>query len=77
MLDISDLVLSIHRRNGGSLNHLDWNLPLLAPQLLLDSLDLAEIMVVVEKETGCSPFDSNPVPQTWLDMREFVHAATK
>jgi len=65
---LHDIVLTVHRRNGGKLRKLDFNLPLLDPKLLLDSLDLAEIMVAVEKEFGVSPFDGRKPPRTWADV---------
>ncbi|MHB8524395.1 MAG: phosphopantetheine-binding protein [Limisphaerales bacterium] len=62
------MVLRVHRRNGGRLAHLNSALRLLDPTLGLDSLDLAEIMVAIEKEFGVSPFDSPSPPRTWADV---------
>jgi acyl carrier protein len=70
--EIEKTVLNIHRRNGGTLQKLDLNLRLLDPVLLLDSLDLAEIMVEIEKRHHCSPFDSSTPPRTWADIINFI-----
>lgn len=70
------LVLAVHRRNGGQLPRLDFGARLLAPELRLDSLDLAELMVAIEKEFGVSPFDARQMPRTWNDIRGLVEAAT-
>lgn len=69
---ISELVLALHRRNGGQLQSVDLSLPLLHPALALDSLDLAEIMAAIEKEFGASPFDSPQPPRTWRDVADFL-----
>ncbi|MBK9137239.1 MAG: acyl carrier protein [Verrucomicrobia bacterium] len=68
------LVLTVHRRNGGQLQELDTNLRLLDPSLRLDSLDLAEIMVAIERETGQSPFDLAVPPRTWEDVLRMVES---
>ena len=62
------MVLNVHRRNGGQLTHLDLNLRLLDPVLGLDSLDLAEIVVAVEKQFHFSPFESPTPPLSWADL---------
>jgi acyl carrier protein len=62
---LEEMVLRIHRRNGGNLSVLDFSMRLLDPSLRLDSLDLAEIMVAVENDFGISPFDSPVPPKTW------------
>jgi len=69
------LVLSVHRRNGGTLGALDLSLRLLDPALKLDSLDLAEIMVAVERELGVSPFDALTPPRTWGDLARLISAS--
>jgi len=66
------MVLAVHRRNGGTLENVDARLRLLDPKLKIDSLDLAEIMVAIEREYGASPFDAAPPPRTWGDMSEWV-----
>ncbi len=66
--EIEKAVLNIHRRNGETLQKLDLNLRLLDPVLMLDSLDLAEIMVDIEKRYHCSPFDTSTPPRTWADI---------
>lgn len=71
---LSNLVLAVHRRNGGQLTALDTSLRLLDPALKLDSLDLAEIMVAVERETGRSPFDAPTPPRTWDDLLRAVES---
>jgi len=72
---IENLVLGIHRRNRGSLTKLDFNLPLLAPVLGLDSLDLAEIVVEIERRFGVSPLESLRPPRTWLELRQRLQDA--
>lgn len=47
---------------------LDFEAPLLDAALGLDSLDLAEIIVSIEKEMGFSPFESGSPPKTWNDI---------
>ncbi len=66
---IESLVLSIHRRNGGSLTRLDFKMRLMDPLLELDSLDLAEIMAGIEKAFGRSPFDAPRPPRTWDELK--------
>lgn len=56
-VEIKQLVLGIHQRNGGGLVDFDLGMPLMAPSLLIDSLDLAEIMVAIERKYGVSPFN--------------------
>lgn len=79
MSDIAErleaLVLAVHRRNGGQLQRLDFGARLLAPELRLDSLDLAELMVAIEREFSVSPFDAPQVPRTWNDIRVQVEAS--
>ena len=65
---LEQLVLAVHRRNGGQLEKLDFTARLLEPALRLDSLDLAEIMVGIEKELGVSPFESDTPPRTWAEV---------
>jgi hypothetical protein len=65
-------VLAVHRRNGGAIRRLDFGCRLLDPALQLDSLDLAEVMVAVEKEFGASPFASAEPPRTWADVVQRV-----
>ena len=65
---VERLVLNVHQRNGGKLDHLDFNLRLLDPSLVLDSLDIAEIVVAIEKQFSYSPFDASPPPRTWAEL---------
>ena len=65
---LAELVLTVHRRNGGTREVLDGDLPLLAPELGLDSMDLAEIMVAVEREFGVEPFGGDSAPRTWREV---------
>ena len=69
---ISELVLNVHRRNGGTLDRVEPAWRLLEPALRIDSLDLAEIMVAVERESGCSPFDAPKPPRTWEELAMVV-----
>ncbi len=70
--EIPGLVLAVHRRNGGKLASLDLGLRLLDPALAIDSLDLAEIMVAIERKFGVSPFESEEPPRTWGDIVALV-----
>ncbi len=72
---ISGMVLSVHRRNGGALTRLEPGWRLLEPALRLDSLDLAEIMVAIERAFGCSPFDAPQPPRTWDEVSAAVTLA--
>ncbi|MBE7502944.1 MAG: hypothetical protein HS113_22215 [Verrucomicrobiales bacterium] len=65
---LAALVLAVHRRNGGQLEQFDFSRRLQAPELRLDSLDLAELMVAVEREFGVAPFDAPEIPRTWSDI---------
>lgn len=67
---IESLVLSVNHRNGGPLGRLDFSLRLLDPSLGLDSLDLAEVVVDLEKQFGRSPFDSAKPPRTWEELAQ-------
>ncbi len=71
---IESIVLNVHRRNGGTLAKLDFNLRLLDSSLLLDSLDLAEIIVSIEKEFHYSPFEAPQPPRTWSELGQQVEA---
>lgn len=71
---IEKAVLAVHRRNGGSLSSLNLDLPLLDSSLLIDSLDLAEIIVALEKDLGKSPFDAPAPPRTWRQVSEYLAA---
>ncbi len=74
---VEEIVLAIHRRNGGTLEQLPWDAPLLARELRLDSLDLAEVMAAVEKEFGVSPFDQERPPRTWRELVTCILQARK
>ena len=54
------------------MEELDLDLPLLAPELGIDSMDLAEIMVAVEREFGVDPFGGETPPRTWREAGETV-----
>jgi acyl carrier protein len=69
---LQNVVLTVHRRNGGQLSDLDFSLPLLDQSLVLDSLDLAEIMAAIEHKFGKSPFDAPTPPRTWCDIAVFL-----
>jgi len=62
------IVLGIHRRNGGTLARLNRELRLLDSSLEMDSLDLAEIVVELEKRYNYRPFNSPKPPQTWGEV---------
>lgn len=62
---IEAVVLSVHRRNGGTLAALDFSHRLLEPTLQLDSMDLAEIVAELERQDGWSPMDGRNRPATW------------
>jgi acyl carrier protein len=72
--EIESLVLAVHWRNGGKLSELDWNWRLLEPALGIDSLDLAEIVVALERRFQVSLFDLPKPPRTWADVRAAVGA---
>lgn len=74
---LTQLVLTVHRRNGGGLNTLDLDLRLQAPELVLDSMDLAEIMVAVEREFGVEPFDVPTPPRTWRELLALIEEGSK
>ncbi len=74
---IEAFVLTVHRRNGGALARLDFQLKLLDPVLGLDSLDLAEIMVAIERQFGKSPFDAAISPRTWADIAFWLDEAAR
>jgi|GEM_PF-999522 len=65
---IEKLVLTLHQRNGGDLTAMDWGWRLLEPALKLDSLDLAEIVVAIEKDYRVSLFDLPQPPRTWDEV---------
>lgn len=66
------IVLGVHRRNSGKLEALPWQRQLLAPELGLDSLDLAEIIAAVEREWSISPFDEPHPPRTWQELLDLI-----
>ena len=75
--EIESLVLALHRRNGGKLAQLDWDWRLLEPALGIDSLDLAEIVVALERRFRVSLFDLPSPPRTWNDvLRAITQNAT-
>ena len=75
--ELERLVLSVHQRNGGRLAALDWQWRLLEPVLGLDSLDLAEIMVGIERQYGISPFETSTPPKTWGEVVEVLQDTTR
>jgi acyl carrier protein len=72
---IETLVLSLVHRNGGTLGTLDFSLRLLDPSLGIDSLDLAEILVQLEKQHGRSPFDAAVPPRTWEQLAQVLETS--
>jgi hypothetical protein len=68
LAELEKIVLTVHRRNGGLLTKLEPHWRLLEPELLLDSMDLAEIMVAIEKMSGIAPFEAPQPPRTWEDI---------
>ncbi|MCP5519046.1 MAG: acyl carrier protein [Verrucomicrobiales bacterium] len=72
---LTQLVLKVHRRNGGKLTVLDLDRPLQAPEFNLDSMDLAEIMVAVEREFSVEPFNAPSPPRTWRDLLTLIEPA--
>ena len=69
---LESIVMKIHFRNGGGPVDMDWTSRLLSGALILDSLDLAEVVVRVEKEFGVKPFDGERPPRTWMELLEVV-----
>lgn len=76
-VELEKFVLSVHRRNGGGRGAIHWGSRLLGGGLSLDSLDLAEVMVMVEKRWGVAPFERNPPPRTWRDILELIEGVGK
>lgn len=74
---LEHLVLAVHRRNGGTLENIEPDFRLLDPKLGIDSLDLAEIMVAIEREYGASPFDAPRLPRTWGDVSDWMAERAK
>ncbi|MCP5523503.1 MAG: acyl carrier protein [Verrucomicrobiales bacterium] len=72
---LTRLVLTVHRRNGGDLTGLDLDWPLQARELALDSMDLAEIMVAVEREFGVEPFNAPVPPRTWRELLALIEGS--
>ena len=66
--EVEAMVLVVHRRNGGTRESVDMGMRLLAPELKLDSLDLAEFMAGVERRYGRTPFEGPRPPLTWGDV---------
>jgi len=73
---IESIVLKVHHRNGGRNIALDLSLPLLDASLCLDSMDLAEIVVTIERRLGCAVFDAPSPPRTWRDVIVYVQEST-
>lgn len=69
---VENLVLRVHRRNGGQLLELDFDLRLLDAGLMLDSLDLAEIVAEVERVFRVSPFEAAEPPATWRAFTQYL-----
>ena len=70
--EIESIVLPVHRRNGGTATKLDFRLPLLDPSLVIDSLDLAEIVVALEQRFQFPLFDTSAPPRTWADVLRLI-----
>jgi acyl carrier protein len=70
--EVESIVLAVHRRNGGTAIRLDFDLRLLDTSLTLDSLDLAEIIVALERRFHFSLFDSLTPPRTWADALRLI-----
>lgn len=64
--------MKIHQRNGGGPLEMDWKSKFLSGGLVLDSLDLAEIVVLVEREFSVKPFENSRPPRTWEDFLKAV-----
>jgi hypothetical protein len=71
------LVVALNRRNGGDLSGLDFSLRLLDARIGLDSLDLAEVLVDLEREYGQTPFDRPQPPRTWDELAQILEASTR
>lgn len=65
---LRELLLSIHIRNGGERIEVDLTQPILGGELKLDSLDVAEVAIEIERRGHRSPFARNSVPRTWIDV---------
>jgi acyl carrier protein len=63
---IEQKVMNIHRRNGGSVEALDFSERLLQGTIGLDSIDLAEVIAELESKFCISIFeDRDSAPLTW------------
>ena len=71
------LVVALNRRNGGDLSGLDFSFRLLDARIGLDSLDLAEVLVDLEREYGQTPFDRPKPPRTWDELAQILEASTR
>ena len=69
-----EIVLDVSRRNGGALDDLDWGASLMAPELKIDSMDLAEIVARLERVFRISPFDAPEAPKTWGELKDILLA---
>ncbi len=65
---IESCVREIQRRNGNSRVRLRPAMRLQDPQLGLDSLDIAEVFVWIEKTYGVASGDAKGFPHTWRDV---------
>ena len=69
---IENLILRIHKRNGGSLNSLNYDLELMHPTLGLDSMDMAEVVATIQRDYGVMLFEGNNNPKTWDDVVRII-----
>jgi acyl carrier protein len=69
---IEKAVLRVHRRQGGIQEKLDFKTKILTPELMIQSLDLAEIITLIEDRFEVSPFESDGQLETWQDMVALV-----
>ena len=69
---IENLILRIHKRNGGSLNSLNYDLELTHPTLGLDSMDMAEVVATIQRDYGVMLFEGNNNPKTWNEVIDII-----
>lgn len=69
---LHELVLGIHRRNGGTEHEMDPGAPLIGGALGLNSLDLAEVVVVIERRFGLVLFGQGRHPENWQDVLDII-----
>lgn len=66
--EVKRIVERILRRNGGAVEDLDFDQPMLGSKQRIDSLDLAEVIATLEDRTGLSLDEGHDFPRTWREL---------